>query len=171
MGRATCRALAEREIDTRLIDQNAALIRDPEREICGNAADLETLRKARIDDAPAVIITTNDDDMNVYLTIYCRRLRPDIQVITRATAERTVATLYRAGADTVVSYASMGATFIMNRLQRGEIVMLAEGLDLFRLPVDRVFAVEGTGTVVTGTLWSGRLARGETVRILESADI
>lgn len=38
--------------------------------------------------------------------------------------------------------------------------------DLFRLPVDRVFAVEGTGTVVTGTLWSGRLARGEVVRVL-----
>ncbi|MYG81134.1 MAG: selenocysteine-specific translation elongation factor, partial [Gemmatimonadetes bacterium] len=38
--------------------------------------------------------------------------------------------------------------------------------DLFRLPVDRVFAVEGTGTVVTGTLWSGRLARGEVVRLL-----
>ena len=38
--------------------------------------------------------------------------------------------------------------------------------DLFRLPVDRVFAVEGTGTVVTGTLWSGRLSRGDTVRIL-----
>ncbi len=38
--------------------------------------------------------------------------------------------------------------------------------DLFRLPVDRVFAVEGAGTVVTGTLWSGRLARGGVVRIL-----
>jgi len=135
VGRATCRALAEREIETRLIEQDPSLIRDPEREICGNAADLATLKKARIDDAPAIIITTNDDDMNVYLTIYCRRLRPDIQVITRATSERTVATLHRAGADTVISYASMGATFIMNRLQRGDIVMLAEGLDLFRLSV------------------------------------
>ncbi len=38
--------------------------------------------------------------------------------------------------------------------------------DLFRLPVDRVFAVEGAGTVVTGTLWSGALSRGDTVRIL-----
>ena len=38
--------------------------------------------------------------------------------------------------------------------------------DLFRLPVDRVFAVEGAGTVVTGTLWSGSLARGESVRLL-----
>ncbi len=38
--------------------------------------------------------------------------------------------------------------------------------DLFRLPVDRVFAMEGAGTVVTGTLWSGAVARGGTVRIL-----
>ncbi len=38
--------------------------------------------------------------------------------------------------------------------------------DLARMPVDRVFAVDGAGTVATGTLWSGRLERGRTVRIL-----
>jgi selenocysteine-specific elongation factor len=38
--------------------------------------------------------------------------------------------------------------------------------DLFRLPIDRVFSIKGTGTVVTGTVWSGRLTRDETVRIL-----
>jgi selenocysteine-specific elongation factor len=27
--------------------------------------------------------------------------------------------------------------------------------DLFRLPIDRVFTVRGTGTVITGTVWSG----------------
>lgn len=31
--------------------------------------------------------------------------------------------------------------------------------DLFRMPVDRVFTLRGTGTVVTGTVWSGELAR------------
>ena len=40
------------------------------------------------------------------------------------------------------------------------------GADLFRMPVDRAFSVRGTGTVVTGTVWSGRLAREATVRIL-----
>jgi selenocysteine-specific elongation factor len=35
--------------------------------------------------------------------------------------------------------------------------------DVARLPVDRVFTVKGTGTVVTGTLWSGRLAVGTDV--------
>lgn len=38
--------------------------------------------------------------------------------------------------------------------------------DIFRMPVDRVFSVKGTGTVVTGTVWSGGLAVDETVRIL-----
>jgi selenocysteine-specific elongation factor len=37
--------------------------------------------------------------------------------------------------------------------------------DLVRLPVDRVFTVKGTGTVVTGTLWSGSVRKDDTVRI------
>ena len=40
--------------------------------------------------------------------------------------------------------------------------------DLFRLPVDRVFSVRGTGTVVTGTVWSGAVAREAEVRLLPS---
>ena len=38
--------------------------------------------------------------------------------------------------------------------------------DLFRLPVDRVFTIRGTGTVVTGTVWSGHLPADATVRVL-----
>ncbi len=39
--------------------------------------------------------------------------------------------------------------------------------DLLRLPVDRVFTVKGTGTVVTGTLWSGAVAREDSVVLLD----
>src|SRR5579862_8179418 len=38
--------------------------------------------------------------------------------------------------------------------------------DLFRLPVDRAFTIRGTGTVVTGTVWSGSLTRDAVVRVL-----
>jgi selenocysteine-specific elongation factor len=38
--------------------------------------------------------------------------------------------------------------------------------DLFRLPIDRVFAVAGAGTVITGSTWSGTVAVGEGVRLL-----
>jgi selenocysteine-specific elongation factor len=37
--------------------------------------------------------------------------------------------------------------------------------DVFRLPIDRVFTVRGTGTVVTGTAWSGTLRRDAQLRI------
>ena len=37
--------------------------------------------------------------------------------------------------------------------------------DIVRLPVDRVFTVRGTGTVVTGTLWSGSLSLDRRVRL------
>src|SRR5258705_4020340 len=40
------------------------------------------------------------------------------------------------------------------------------GDDIFRLPIDRAFTVKGTGTVVTGTVWSGALSRDATVRLL-----
>jgi selenocysteine-specific elongation factor len=40
--------------------------------------------------------------------------------------------------------------------------------DVFRLPVDRAFTVKGTGTVVTGTVWSGALLVEQSVRILPS---
>ena len=84
-------------------------------------------------EAPAAIITTHDDDINVYLTIYCRRLRPDIQIISRVALERNISTLHRAGADFVMSYASMGANAVFNLLERGGTLMVAEGLDVFKV--------------------------------------
>jgi selenocysteine-specific elongation factor len=38
--------------------------------------------------------------------------------------------------------------------------------DVFRMPVDRVFALAGAGTIVTGTVWSGGVAEGDEVVIL-----
>jgi selenocysteine-specific elongation factor len=38
--------------------------------------------------------------------------------------------------------------------------------DLFRLPVDRAFTIKGTGTVVTGTVWSGELLTDASLRVL-----
>ena len=40
--------------------------------------------------------------------------------------------------------------------------------DLFRLPVDRAFTVRGAGTVVTGSVWSGTVGKGDRVRLLPS---
>ena len=130
VGRAIARALKEHDLPYRVVESNPARVLDQATYTEGTAADRDTLERAGIDHAPAVVITPHDDDMNIYLTIYCRRLRPDIQIISRATRERNVSTLHRAGADFVLSYASMGATTIFNYLRRAGVVVIAEGLHL-----------------------------------------
>ncbi|MBR9982462.1 MAG: selenocysteine-specific translation elongation factor [Desulfatitalea sp.] len=42
---------------------------------------------------------------------------------------------------------------------------------LFRLPVDRVFSMKGFGTVITGTLASGKVAVGERVMLYPSREV
>jgi voltage-gated potassium channel len=140
VGRAAASCLEERGIDYRLVEQDASRIRDDPRWVLGSAADIRVLEKAGIREAPSVLVTTHDDAVNIYLTIYCRKLRPDIQIVSRATLERNVSTLHRAGADFVMSYASMGANAIFNALERANVVMLAEGLDVFRVPIPRELA-------------------------------
>jgi Trk K+ transport system NAD-binding subunit len=140
VGRAAGRALEAAGLDYRIVEQQAERVRDPDRYVVGDAAEIEVLQQAGIDEARAVIITTHDDDVNVYLTIYCRRLRPDMQIIARAKLDRNVSTLHRAGADSVLSYASTGANAIWNVLSADNTLQLAEGLDVFRVPVPRALA-------------------------------
>lgn len=136
VGRATGQSLEAEGIEFRIVERLPERIRDPARYIQGDAAELEVLHRAGIQQAPSVVITTHDDDTNVYLTIYCRRLRPDIQILGRVNLERNVSTLHRAGADFVLSYASMGAHAMFNLLQRSDtLLLLAEGLSVFRVPV------------------------------------
>ncbi len=135
VGRATARSLAKREVDYRIVEVLPERILDTTKYVHGSAADLEVLEQAGIREAPAVVITTHDDELNIYLTIYCRQLRPDIQILGRVTEERHVANLHRAGADSVHSYASLGANEMMNLLQRSKILLVAEGLYLFEVRV------------------------------------
>ncbi len=116
--------------------------RNPEREhdineqfLVGDAADLTVLRHAGIDRATTVAITTHDDDMNVYLALYVRKLRPDVELLCRSNLDRNVVTLYRAGADSVLSYASAGADAVWREFRGNETVLLAEGSEVFTMPV------------------------------------
>jgi Trk K+ transport system NAD-binding subunit len=141
VGRATGDALQARNIDFRIVEKLPERVsRFGERAVIGDASDLEVLEKATLNQAPAVIITPHDDDTNIYLTIFCRKLRPDIQIISRSVRDRNVSTLHRAGADFVMSYASMGANIIFNYLKRSDILMIAEGLNIFKVKLPKELA-------------------------------
>lgn len=132
VGRAAALTLKEQGVAYRIVEKNPRLSEGGENYIVGSAADHETLVRAGINEAPSLFITTHSDDVNIYLTIYCRRLRPDIQIISRATLDRNINVLHAAGADLVMSHASMAANTIINILTPGRVLMLTEGLNIFR---------------------------------------
>ena len=123
--------LVEREAER--VDRLAHL--RPGSVVVGDAADRGVLEAAGIDEAAAVVVTTHDDDTNIYLTLYCRRLRPDIEILGRVRSERNLSTMHRAGADVVLSYASTGAMEAWNAMRDDSTLLLAEGLVVFRAAV------------------------------------
>lgn len=140
VGVATAKALHERGIPSMIVERHASNVIDPATTIVGDASQRDVLDRAGIASAPAIIITTSDDSLNIYLAIYCRSLRPTAQIISRTTHERNVATLHRAGADHVLSYAQMGASIIYSALAGDRISTIAEGLEVFRATVSTLLA-------------------------------
>lgn len=140
VGRATAAALHRRGIECNIIERMPEQISDTENYMLGDGADRKVLQKAGFDVAPTIIITTHDDETNIYLTIFYRLLRPDIQIIGRSTLDRNVPVLHRAGCDIVMSAASMGSKALFNLLRRSDLLMIAEGLDVFKVPVSKELA-------------------------------
>lgn len=138
VGLAAAETLAEHGIRHHIVEKRPTLTTGKgETFIQGDAADIKVLEKAGVMGARTVIITTHNDAMNIYLAFYCRQLRPDIQIISRAANEKSVSKLHMAGADLVMSFASMGANSIINILKPEEICMFTEGLNIFSLPMPR----------------------------------
>jgi voltage-gated potassium channel len=71
--------------------------------IHADASKNEVLINAGIKNrATAVLCTTGDDVVNVYITLTSRYLNPDIRIISRANNQDNVKKLYQAGADNVI---------------------------------------------------------------------
>ncbi|HQV58654.1 MAG TPA: NAD-binding protein, partial [Ilumatobacteraceae bacterium] len=152
VGRAAARALIEHGDTVKIIEQQRDRALDPELYVLGDAADVDVLVAAGLTDAASVLITTHDDDVNIYLALYCRRLRPDMRIVARANRDRNVSTLYRAGADDVLSYASTGSAAIWNHFRGDETLLIADGLQVFTTPVP--------AALVGKTLAESRLRKG-----------
>ena len=139
VGSAAARALASKDVPVHLVERDRRRCKQL-RDTCtnvfhGDASDYSLLHEAGIDKAPSVLLTTNDDAVNIYLASYCRRLNPDLRIVSRITHERNLDAISRAGADFVLSYSTLGVDAVMSILNDRELVVLGEGVDLFTRPV------------------------------------
>ncbi len=152
VGSAAARSLAEKDVPVHLVErkeERCRMLRDVVTKVFhGDASDYHLLHEAGIDKAPSVLLTTNDDAINVYLTSYCRRLNPELRIVSRITHERTLDAIYRAGADFVLSYSTLGVDAVMAILNDKELVVLGEGVDLFTRALPS--SLHGTTLVESG---------------------
>ncbi len=135
VGRAAAHAAKSQGQRVFMVDNNKNmrdLIGDlPDRFVVGDAADRDTLLKAGLEESSLVILSTNDDAVNIYLSVYCRRLKPDVRIVCRITHERNFEAIHRAGADFVLGYAPLGAESVISLLQGRPPVIMGEGVEFF----------------------------------------
>lgn len=139
VGRAALRALKSHDAPVNVVEKNPALepwLRDiADKVVIGDAADRNVLSEVGLDAAPSVILTANDDAINIYLAVYCRKLNPDLRIVSRITHERNLEAIHRAGADFVLSYTTLAAKYVVSYMLGRELVILGEGVDVYVVPL------------------------------------
>ena len=150
--------------------------------VVGDANERTTLSLADLEHAPSVLLTTSDDAMNIYLTVYCRRLKPDVRIVSRITESRNLEAIHRAGADFAFSAAALGAKVIDSYVEGRDHVLLDHDVQAMSLPLPKslenlklsdtgitsktglaVIAVEQNGSIITDLTGLGRLSPGSTL--------
>ena len=141
VGEAAIRALRKRKIKVNLIETDPQICKRLKRlcsqVVVGDASDYHLLKKAGVMETSSVVLTTNDDAMNVFLASYCRQLNKSLRIVSRITEERNIDVIHQAGADFVLSYAWLGAEAVFSILEDEEMVLLGVGINLFTIIVPK----------------------------------
>lgn len=108
----------------------------------GNGAEDEDLAKAGLDRARGLVVASDDDADNLYITLSARSQRPDLQIVAPASDEDAMKKLRLAGADRVVMpYTAAGRT-MANLVLRPQVtefldtVLTAAGADLHMAQIE-----------------------------------
>ena len=81
--------------------------------VTADPSDEEPLRRVGIGRARAVVAATNNDAEDALAVLTARELNPDVRIVAAATDRENVDKLKRAGADTVISPATIGGHLLV----------------------------------------------------------
>jgi len=139
VGRAVSEALHSRGAKVTILDSDRGL-RDElskiaDRVVIGDAANLQTVKNAGIEEAPSVVLTTNSDETNLFLAVYSRGLSADAHIVSRITHDWNLEAIHRAGADFALSRASLAVQTLVSIILERELIVVGEGTELFVEPI------------------------------------
>ncbi len=92
-------------------------------DVVGDAVDPETLEAAGIHEARSVILALPDDATTEFAALVVRDIRPEIEAVARVEEATSVRKLYRAGADYVLSLATVSGRMIASTILEDEDVL------------------------------------------------
>lgn len=81
--------------------------------LVADPSDEDTLRRARLDDAAAVLVATNNDAEDALAVLTARQLNPEVRIVAAATNRENIEKFRRAGADVVISPATIGGHLLV----------------------------------------------------------
>lgn len=122
IGRVLCNKLRRGPVEVVVLEQDRELIPRMEEDdilyICADAAEEETLLRAGVKNARALISVLATDTDNVFLVLTARQLAPDLTIMARASRESAKKKLLAAGATSVESPYEMGALRMAQKILR-----------------------------------------------------
>ncbi|MFT4885761.1 MAG: Trk K+ transport system NAD-binding subunit [Natronomonas sp.] len=129
VGRTVAEGLSAAEVPHTIVDRQDLDAVD----VVGDATDPETLQEAGIDRAQSVVFALPDDTTTEFATLVVRDIDPSVEVVARAEQSRAVPKTYRAGADYVLSLATVTGRSIANRvIHDEEILSLGTNVEVVR---------------------------------------
>ena len=122
VGRTIAGELEDADIPYTVVDTEDK----PGVDVVGDATNPETLASARVEDADTVALALPDDTTTEFATLVIRDTAPDTEIVARIEEDANVSKTYRAGADYVLSLATVTGRMSAARLLEGRDVLSVE---------------------------------------------
>lgn len=129
VGRKVIQMLHDANETCVVIDRIAA----PGVDVVGNVLEQETLRRAGVREASAVILALNDDSESVFASAVVRDYAPGVPLIVRVIRAPNTARLYRSGADFAISVGQVAGQILAYHLLGEQIVPVENRIKFSRL--------------------------------------
>lgn len=129
VGQAVTNALDEAEIPYTTVDSREMSSVD----VVGDATESETLVEAGVADARTVVLALPDDTVTEFATLVIRDLAPATEIIARVEESENISKMYRAGADYVLSLATVTGRMTASRiLENRDVLSLDQQIEVVR---------------------------------------
>ena len=135
VGRTVAEVLADADLPVTVVDRDDAEGVD----VVGDATDPETLRAAGVEAAQTVVLALPDDTTTEFTTLVVRDLSPNTQVLARVEEAASVRKMHRAGADYVLSLATVtGRLSASTVIEDRDVLSLNQQIEVVRSRVSRL---------------------------------